>query len=195
MMRIFLATVCLAVAAVAAVHWKHPDEVTRYAGSVVAAVQWVWAGIEANPVPAALAGGTFLLTVLYHKAKGKSLRESLEVAATRVTVVPVPVADGDAGENPVVRRARARATRAQLVADQIGLENRLRRLPEDVSKAEKDAFATGQSVADTERKLADRRKAHDEALAKLETLRKERAGGVAELAEIEAELRKLDEVV
>ena len=75
MTRIFLATLCLAVAAVAAVHWKHPDELARYAGSVLAAVQWVWAGIEANPVPAALAGGTFLLTVLYHKAKGKSLRE------------------------------------------------------------------------------------------------------------------------
>jgi hypothetical protein len=194
MTRIFLVTVGLAAAAGAG-YWTHPDEFREYAGSAVAAARWVWAGIEANPVPAALAGGTFLLTVLYHKAKGKSLRESLEVAATRVTIVPVPVTDGGAGENPVVRRARARATRAQLVADQIGLENRLRRLPEELTKSEKEAFTTGQSVADTERKLADRRKAHDEALAKLEGLRKERTGGAAELAEIEAELRKLDEVV
>jgi hypothetical protein len=192
MTRIFLVAAALAVA-VGGAYWTHPDEFDRYVGSAVTAARWVWAGIEANPVPAALAGGTFLLTVLYHKAKGRSLRESLEVAATRVTVVPVPV--DEAGENAVVRRARARATRAQLVSDQIGLENRLRRLPEEVSKAEKEAFTTGQSVADTERKLADRQKAHDEALAKLEALRKERAGGVVELAEIAAELRKLDEVV
>ncbi|HKB00839.1 MAG TPA: hypothetical protein VKD90_01410 [Gemmataceae bacterium] len=192
MTRILFVTGALAVAAGGA-YWTHPDEFREYAGSAVAGIRWVWAGIEANPVPAALAAGTFLLTVLYHKAKGKSLRESLEVAATRVTVVPVPVED--AGENPVVRRARARATRAQLVADQIGLENRLRRLPEEVSKAEKEAFTTGQAVADTERRLADRRKSHDEALAKLEALRQERAGGAAELGEIEAELRKLDEVV
>ena len=41
-------------------------------------------------MPLALAAGTFLLTVLYHKAKGKSFRESVEVAATRVAVVSVP---------------------------------------------------------------------------------------------------------
>jgi predicted nucleic acid-binding Zn-ribbon protein len=110
-----------------------------------------------------------------------------------VTVVPVPVTEAD--ENPVVRRARARATRAQLVADQIGLENRLRKLPEELTKAEKDACSTGQAVTDLERRLGDRRKAHDEAVAKLEALRQERAGGSAELAAIEAELRKLDEVI
>src|ERR687887_2541123 len=159
MKRILFVTVVLAAAAGAG-YWTHPEEFREYTASAVAGARWVWAGIEANPVPAALAGGTFLLTVLYHKAKGKSLRESLEVAATRVTVVPVPVAEAD--ENPVVRRARARATRAQLVADQIGLENRLRRLPEELTKAEKDACSTGQAVADLERRLADRRKAHDE---------------------------------
>ena len=192
MKRILLLTVFLAALAGAG-YWTHPDEFKQFAGEAIAAARWVWAGIEANPVPAGLAGGTFLLTVLYHKAKGKSLRESLEVAATRVTVVPVPVAEVD--ENPVVRRARARATRSQLVADQIGLENRLRKLPEDLAKAERDACSTGQAVADLERRLADRRKAHDEAVARLEALRTERAGGSAELAEIAAELRKLDEVI
>jgi hypothetical protein len=192
MKRILFVSVVLAATAGAG-YWTHPDEFKQFAGEAIAAARWIWAGIEANPVPAGLAGGTFLLTVLYHKAKGKSLRESLEVAATRVTVVPVPVADAD--ENPVVRRARARATRSQLVADQIGLENRLRKLPEDLAKAERDACSTGQAVADLERRLADRRKAHDEAVARLEALRTERAGGSAELAEIAAELRKLDEVI
>jgi hypothetical protein len=192
MKRILIVIAVLAVA-VGIGFRTHPVETEHYTVAVLSAARWVWAGIEANPVPAALAGGTFLLTVFYHKLKGKSLRESLEVAATRVTVVPVPVTD--TAENPVVRRARARATRAQLVADQIGLENRLRKLPEEVTKAEKDACSTGQAVSDLERRLADRRKAHDEAVAKLEALRQERAGGAAELAEIEAELRKLDEVI
>src|SRR5262245_48794961 len=192
-MRFILFLLVCAAAAFGIAFTQYPDEVTQYTATAVAAGQRTWDAVEANPTPVLLAVGTFLLTVLYHKARGKSLRESVEVAATRVTVVPVAVKD--AGENPVVRRARARATRAQLVADQIGLENRLRRLPEEVSKAEKEAFTTGQAVADTERRLADRRKSHDEALAKLEALRQERAGGAAELGEIEAELRKLDEVV
>jgi len=140
-----------------------------------------------------LAAGTFLLTVIYHKAKGKSLRESLEVAATRVTVVNVPRPEA-ADENPVVKRAKARATRAQLLADQIGLQNRQKKLPEEILKAEKDACYTEQALADAERKLDDKRKAHEDAVAKLGALRNERDAADAELAEIDVELQKLAEV-
>ena len=116
------------------------------------------------------------------------------MAATRVTVVNVPQPDaGD--ENPVVKRAKARATRAQLLADQIGLQNRQKKLPEELLKAEKEACYTEQALADAERKLADKRKAHDEAVAKLDGLRTERDGAEAELAEIEVELQKLADVV
>jgi len=116
------------------------------------------------------------------------------VAATRVTVLTPPRASPEV-ENAVVRRAKARATRSQLLADQIGLQNRHRKLPEEVVKAEKDACYTEQAVADAERALAERKKAHKEAVAKLEALRKEKAAGDAELAEIEAELKKLAELV
>jgi hypothetical protein len=193
MKRIALLTVFLGAAAGAG-YAAYPREAAGYAAAAAKAAPRVWDGIEANPVPVALALGTFLLTVVYHTAKGKSLRESVEVAATRVTVVPVPK-EGWADENPVVRRAKARATRTQLIADQIGLENRLRKLPEAVVKAEKDACYTEQAVADAERALADRRKAHKEAVARLESLRKEQAAGRAELNEIEAELKKLAELV
>ena len=115
------------------------------------------------------------------------------MAATRVAVVPVAIADDE--EHPVVRRARARATRAQLLADQIGLQNRQRKLPEEVLKAEKDACYTEQAVVDAERKLAEKQKHHDEAVARLEALRKEKARSEGELAEIDSELRKLAEVV
>ena len=196
MKRIAFVTVCVAAAAGFAFR-SHPDEFKQYAGTAATAGQRAWDGVAANPVPVVLALGTFLLTVVYHKAKGKSLRESVEVAATRVTVVPVPVATGgvDAGENAVVRRAKARTTRTQLLADQIGLQNRLRQLPDAITRAEKDACYSEQVLTDAKRMVEDKQKAHDSALAKLEALRKECAEGEAELAELEVELKRLAEIV
>jgi hypothetical protein len=193
MKRIALATVALGAAA-AAGYATYPNEFRQYADAAAQAARSVGQKIEANPVPVYLALGTFLLTVVYHKARGKSLRESVEVATTRVAVVEVPREGVDA-ETPVVRRAKARATRAQLLADQIGLQNRQRQFPEAVQKAEKEACYTEQAVAEAERTLAGRRKAHEVAVAKLEGVRKEKAVGDAELAEIETELKKLAEKV
>ncbi len=173
MKRITLLVVLVAALAAAA-FVMYPDEFLHYSAEAIKAAGWLWEQIKANPVPASLAAASFLLTVLYHKARGKSLRESVEVAATRVTVVPVPI---DTGENAVVRRAKARATRTQLLADQIGLENRQRKLPEEIVKAEKDACYSEQAVA------------------KLDSLRQQRAECDAELAEIQAELEKLAELV
>jgi hypothetical protein len=193
MMRIALTAVFL-VALLAAAYVADPDEFKFHAGVVIDAGTWAWNGVRANPVPVSLAAGTFLLTVIYHKAKGKSLRESVEVAATRVTVVPVSVADAE-DENPVVKRAKARAMRAQLITDQIGLQNRQRKLPEELVKAEKEACYTEQAVAEAERMLAEEQKDHEKAVARLEALRKEKAESEAELAEIDAELRRLAELV
>ena len=191
MKRILLVTVCLA-AAVGFGYGSHPNEFWQYVGTAAQAAHWVWDGIRANPVPVSLAAGTFLLTVVYHKAKGKSLRESVEAAATRVTVVSVPA--HEAGENSVVRRAQARATRAQLLADLNGLQNRQRKLPEEVTRAEKEACYTEQAVFDAERKLADRRQAHEVAAANLDALRAEQRAAQAEVAAIETELMKLAEI-
>jgi hypothetical protein len=193
MKRIALAVVGI-VAAVAVGYVKYPQEFRLCMDEAVKAGHWVWDNIQANPLPVSLAVGTFLLTVIYHKAKGKSLRESVEVAATRVTVVPVSFANAEEDELPVVKRARARAMRAQLLTDQIGLQNRQRKLPEEVQKAEKDACYTEQAVTDAERKLVEKQKYHDEAVAKLEAIRKEKAQSEAELAEIAVELNKLAEV-
>jgi hypothetical protein len=191
MKRIALILFLLGLAAAAA-YIVYPEDFPAYAAEAVKAALWVYESVKANPVPAALAAGSFLLTVLYHKLKGKSLRESVEVAATRVAVVSIPV---EGGENAVIRRAKARTTRAQLLTDQIGLQNRQRKLPEEIVKAEKDACYTEQAVLDLERKLAERRKANDEAVAKLDALRQQRADCEAELAEIEGELQKLEELV
>lgn len=194
MKRFALAALGLGAGAAAAAAFAVPaDELTRLADLGSAALARGWESLTANPAPVAVAAGTFLLTVVYHKARGKSLRESVEVAATRVTVIPVPAGGPMPAEdeNAAVRRAKARATRTQLVADQIALENRHRKLPEAINRAEKDVCYTEQAAADAEKALADRRKAHADAVAKLEALRKEKAEGDAELAAIAAGLRNL----
>lgn len=194
MKRIFVLFL-VAAAAVGALYSYHPDE-TSYVASVVAgAAQKAWSGVESNPAPVIFAFGTFLLTVMYYKAKGKSLRESVEAAATRVTVVTAPSLPPEESEHAVLKRAKARSMRSQLLADRIGLENRQRKWPDEVNKAEKETCYTEQAVADAQRTLSERQKSHDQAVAKLKALRKEKAQGEAELAEIDAELGKLSQLV
>ena len=191
MKRIALLTLFLAPVAAGLVYFTNPGEFTRYTIASEKVAMRLWESVEAHPVPVFLALGTFLLTVIYHKVKGKSLRESLEVAATRVAVVPVIQKEAAEAENPVVARAKARATRAQLIADKIGLQNRQRKLPEEVVKAEKEACYTEQAVAEIKRSLGEKHKAHNKAVAMLQALQKEAAEADAELAEIEVELQKL----
>jgi hypothetical protein len=188
-----LVKLTLFVAPVAAgiVYFTNPAEFARYAGLAEEGAVRAWDAVEAYPVPVVIAVGTFLLTVLYHKAKGKSLRESVEVAATRVAVVPVPYRGDD--ESPVVSRAKARATRAQLLADQVGLENRQRKLPDEIVKAEKEVCYAEQAVAELKRALGEKHKAHNKAVAALKALRDEQADADAELAQIKVELQKLAE--
>ena len=200
---IALATVA-AAAAVGTGYATHPDESQQFLDAAVRAAERLRDNIEANPVPVIVALGTFLLTIVYHKAKGKSLRESVEFAATRVTLVPVPTPAPAPGEheNTVVKRAQARATRTQLIADQIGLENRIRKLPDEVKKAEREVCYAEQAVTDgevvltaAEESLEAKLAASETANAKLESLRKELAAGESEIAAIAAELKKLADLV
>ncbi len=186
---ILLATI--GTAAVGAAYATHPDDCAHVLAILPVAMERAWTSIEANPVPVLVALSTFLATIVYHRLKGKSLRESVEVAATRVTLVPVPVA-GSPAETPVVIRAKARATRAQLIADQIGLEGRIRKLPGEVQQAEKDACYTEHAVSDARKLLSTKHKLHKEAVSKLESLRDELAAGESELVAIADELAKLE---
>ncbi len=194
--RILLATAALGAAAAAAGYLQDPASLDRLLDAARPPAERAWTGVTANPGPVVVAFATFLLTVLYHAARGKSLRESVEVAATRVTVVPVPQPAPAAGdESPVLTRAKARAARTQLVADQIGLENRARQMPAAIREAEQEACYTEQGATDAARTLTARKQAHEDAAAKLAALRREKAAADAELAAIRAELRKLADVV
>ncbi|WP_439621246.1 hypothetical protein [Gemmata sp.] len=193
MKRIALVLVIVS-AVVAAGYFAFPDEAAQYAGVAAGAAERVRANVEANPTPVALALGTFLLTVVYHKARGKSLRESVEVAATRVTVVSAPPPTSDEGEASVVRRARARATRTQLMSDLVVLQNRHRKLPDEILQFEKEVCYAEQALDEAEAKLAQRRKVREAAAAKLDAARKEKAEADAEVVAIEVELKRLADV-
>jgi hypothetical protein len=77
-----------------------------------------WTGIEANPSPVIFALATFVLTVVYHMGRGKSLKESVGIAAIRTPVIEATQ------EAIVVRRARARSTKNQLLVDKKTIEDR-----------------------------------------------------------------------
>ncbi|QEL20203.1 hypothetical protein [Limnoglobus roseus] len=193
MKKIAMLAVALGLAVAGARATMDVPQVEAYREAALRAVERVQYGIEANPVPIVIALGTFLLTVVYHKAKGKSFRESVEVAATRVTILPAPAAQlpPAAPENVVLKRAQARATRSQLLADQVEIRTRIAKLPEAVVKAEKDACYAEKAVADLKRILGEKHKTRNTAVAKLEGLQTELATGERELAEIESELEKL----
>lgn len=194
MKKIALLVVVLAAAAGGAKAVTEWEKLRPYLDSATRALERAQHGVEANPVPVVIALGTFLLTFVYHKAKGKTFRESVEVAATRVTVVPAPAPQPAVPENVVLKRAQARATRSQLLADQVEIRTRIAKLPDAVTKAEKDACYAEKAVNDLKAVLGEKHKTRNLAVDKLEGLRRELAAGERELAEIEAELKKLAEV-
>ena len=77
MKRIVLLAVVLAAAAGAG-YAAYPDDVLRVAEAARAVGLRAADAVATNPAPVALALGGFLLTVIYHKARGKSLRESVD---------------------------------------------------------------------------------------------------------------------
>ena len=74
MKRIALATAAIGAVG-AAGYFAYPQEFRQYADTAAVTARTVGQKIDANPVPVYLALGTFLLTVVYHKARGKSLRK------------------------------------------------------------------------------------------------------------------------
>ena len=89
-MRKFIVGIAAVAAIIGTAYAVRPIEFAEYAETAKHLAMTLRGSVESNPVPVFIALGTFLVTVGYHKAKGKSFRESVEAAATRVTLVPVP---------------------------------------------------------------------------------------------------------
>lgn len=183
MKRIGLTAVAVLAVAAAVGSKARPAEYRQLTEEAAGAGVRVWDGVERNPVPSAVAAATFVLTLGLRKG-----RKAVAEAPPAPQPAQVPAAEV---EPAVVRRAKARATRTQLLADHIGLEARKKKLAGEVTQAEKDLCYTGQGVADAERVLADRRKAHAAATDRLAALTDERRQVRDELTAIGAELQKL----
>ena len=96
-MKRFVGAIVVLAAAVGAGAMLRPVEFRQAGGLAGKAALRIKEGVIANPVPVVLGGGTFLLTVAYHTVRGRSLRESVEVAAIGVRTAEVIVAHlGDA---------------------------------------------------------------------------------------------------
>ncbi|MCS6864488.1 MAG: hypothetical protein RMJ56_11660 [Gemmataceae bacterium] len=183
MKKFLVLTVMIAAVAVAVLAEANPQMLNHGVSAVEPLIVWSEEYIAANPVPVLIALGTLVFTIAYHTIKGRALRRALVAASTQ------------SPESPVVVRAKARATRAQLIADQIQLENRLRKLPAEVKAAEKDACYTEQAVQEARRLLVTKLKAHEEAVRKLNQLRQELRENEQELVAIREELEKLADQV
>jgi len=77
MRRIVLAAGVLAAVLGFVAYRIFPAEFMHYTELALMAGLRLWHDVEANPAPVCLAVATFLLTVIYHKARGKCLRESV----------------------------------------------------------------------------------------------------------------------
>jgi hypothetical protein len=160
-MRGFALAAVIATGAAGCAAWAvAPEEVeprALAAGQEVARLAvLLWDGVAANPGPVVLAAAGFLLTVLYHAARGKSLREALDVTVTKVHV-PLSAAVAGEPEAGVTRRAKLRATRNQLLSDQAAIQARLRKLPQMVEEAERAAAVARKDLADAKVVVAELR--------------------------------------
>lgn len=199
MKKIAVIVLVLVVAAMAK-YLNNPNEFRPY---LIKAGEWaqrIRSNAESNPVPIVIAIGTFVFTCIYHKARGKSFRDAVEVAATRVTVIPAaPAASAATVEtepvNPVLMRAYARTTRTQLLADQTVLKVRINTLPDEVKTAEKEFCFAEKQVLEAKRVLGEKHKARNLVTNKLASLREQLNDGRKEIDAIESELTKLAEYV
>ena len=192
MKKFAVAVLVLAITA-CVVYLKNANELQPYLEKAKGLANGIRSNAESNPIPIVVAVGTFLLTCIYHKARGKSLRDAVEVAATRVTVVPMASATPVESEpvNPVLMRAYARTTRTQLLADQTILKTRINKVPDDVTAAEKEFCFAEKQVLEAKRSLGEKHKTRNLATRKLDSLREQLNEGRKEIDAIENELTKL----
>lgn len=114
----------------------------------------VWTAAEQHQATIVIALLTVLVTIVYHKANGKSLRQAVEIAATRVHTVPtaVPVSR-EPDPTTAIGRAGLKVLADQLEVDRDRLENAAKNMPMRLETARKN--------------LKKAKSEHDESLAVL----------------------------
>lgn len=144
-----------------------------------------------NPVPIYVAVAWFLFTMVYHWAKGKSFRESVEVAATRVKVVEQPATTTQAETvSPVVLEAQQKLLSHQLKGEAIAITDRLKKLPELMKKAEVEVCHRQKQETEAKSVHTVAFKNLSDASKNLAKLRAEHFESINKLAAIETELER-----
>lgn len=161
----------------------------------ISAWAWVsemWRRVETDPAPYLSVIGTFIATALYYKLRGRSLRESVEMAATRVTVINATTPQAEPEISNARARAHARTTRNQLINDQLLLEHRMKTLPKKVEEAERNFCYAENELGKAKKALEDKQKQYEQASQELNKLVDESTRSNDELAEIKAEIKALE---
>lgn len=130
----------------------------------------------------------FAASVLWLKRGGRTTRQAITTAAFPVSAIS-PLPDP---ESPALVRARNKTLRMQLLADEISLNNRLKKYPEAIVKAEKDVSYTESAQKTAKEQYDKARRFHDEATASLTNLRDQEKAETEELVEIRKELARLE---
>jgi hypothetical protein len=145
-----------------------------------------------NPVPIYVAVAWFSLTFVYHWAKGKSFRESVEVAATRVKVVEQPTAQP---VSPVIEKAQASVIYLQLVETCDEVEAKIKRLNDERKKADEVAAKALREADQARLTWLQKQKQSEEATAKLLCLNEALDKTYAGRSEIKKEMERLEKIV
>lgn len=126
-------------------------------------------------------GILFLTTVAILRLRGKTTKEAFRTAAFPTTIE----------EPPAIRRARAKTLRTQLIADQIGMEGQLRKLPEQIAHAEKGASFTRKHLIEMQSVCKKAQSESDEAESHLANLRGVKASLEHDLAQTQTEIENV----
>lgn len=131
--------------------------------------------------------GAFLCSVVMLRSRGKSTKEAFKTAAFPATSVQE--------ESHVVRKAKNKGLRTQLIAEQIGLENQLRKMPGQIEAAQKNVSWTSKHLQEAEIAYKKAKEDYDAAYDHNQGLIRNRHAIETDLAEINQEIDRVSKDV
>lgn len=148
-----------------------------------------WTKIEENPIPIIVALLTLLLTIVYHKAKGKSFRQALETSITKVQTIELPLQQV---QTPTAQsRAINKATLKQLKEDQKETETEIYKLVPEIDKAKIEVSRTENEYMKIKTVMNSKQQSMQLAHNTLQDLLKEQAEAEQKLTEIDDAIHEL----
>ncbi len=184
---------------------------------IAAFTERVWESVVANPTPVVMAIAVFLFTCAYHVVRGRSIREAVEIAITKIepqrsTASGLPTmgeayrgtshanqsgsdASEEVEETPVMARARNRVEWHQLTTDKEDIERRMLRLPDEIATVQRDVSMKEMEYRQVATDHQVKKERLETVVGRLNALLDEKARRNTELAAVDAELERLKPLV